>query len=323
MATGYLSHLLLPGATATIPLWGGFAHGAFALLNRAWWGVLAGMLAVGLMSKVPHELVSGVLGPGGRLGGLLRATLAGLLLDLCNHGILMVGAQLYRRGASLGQTVAFLVASPWNSLSVSLVLISLIGLKWTLVFIALSLVVAWSSGAVFELLVARGILPPNPHTVVLPADFRLLPAIRRHLAATRFDRRFWADLARSGWVESKMILRWLFFGFAVAAAVQGVVPDAVFGEWFGPTTAGLLLTLLAATAIEVCSEGSSPIAADLLRRAAAPGNAFAFLMAGASTDYTEILVLRETTRSWKISLFLPLITTPQIMLLAWLLNHAR
>ena len=79
--------------------------------------------------------------------------------------------------------------------------------------------------------------------------------------------------------------------------------------------------MLATTLIEVCSEGSSPIAADLLTRAHAPGNAFAFLMAGVATDYTEIMGLKETTRSWKTALFLPLTTVPQTLLIGWLLNH--
>ena len=56
--------------------------------------------------------------------------------------------------------------------------------------------------------------------------------------------------------------------------------------------------------MEVCSEGSTPIAADLLTRAKAPGNSFAFLMTGVSTDYTEIMVLKDTTRSLKVALFL-------------------
>lgn len=54
--------------------------------------------------------------------------------------------------------------------------------------------------------------------------------------------------------------------------------------------------------------------------AAAPGNAFTFLMVGAATDYTEIMALKETTRSWKISLFLPLLTVPQILVISWLMN---
>ena len=106
----------------------------------------------------------------------------------------------------------------------------------------------------------------------------------------------------------------------LASAIRAVLDVSTYQEYFGPTMAGLLLTLLAATIIEVCSEGSTPVAADLLTRAKAPGNSFAFLMAGVSTDYTEVMVLKDTTKSWKIALFLPLITVPQIFLIAWLVN---
>jgi uncharacterized membrane protein YraQ (UPF0718 family) len=128
-------------------------------------------------------------------------------------------------------------------------------------------------------------------------------------------------LAREGWSGSKMVLRWIFFGFVLTALIRAFVPDATFQQYFGPSIAGLFLTLLATTVIEVCSEGSSPIAADLLTRAHAPGNAFVFLMAGAATDYTEIMALRETTRSWKATLALPLLTTPQVLLIGWLLQQ--
>ena len=50
--------------------------------------------------------------------------------------------------------------------------------------------------------------------------------------------------------------------------------------------------------------------------------ATAVLMAGAATDYTEIMVLRETTRSWKAALILPALTVPQVLLLGWILNQA-
>jgi hypothetical protein len=83
---------------------------------------------------------------------------------------------------------------------------------------------------------------------------------------------------------------------------------------------GLFLTLIAATVIEVCSEGSAPMASDLVTRAGAAGNGFTFLMAGVSTDYTEIMVLREVTKSTKFALFLPLLTIPQILILGYILN---
>ena len=44
-------------------------------------------------------------------------------------------------------------------------------------------------------------------------------------------------------------------------------------------------------------------------------------MAGVSTDYTEIMALKETTQSWKTALFLPLVTIPQVLVIGYLLNQ--
>ena len=123
-----------------------------------------------------------------------------------------------------------------------------------------------------------------------------------------------------GLKESRMVLRWIFFGVILASLVRTFLSADTFGTWFGPTLAGLGLTVLVATILEVCSEGSTPVAADLLTRANAPGNSFTFLMTGVSTDYTEIMVLKETTGAWKTALFLPLITVPQVILMGVLLN---
>src|SRR5690606_34284852 len=120
---------------------------------------------------------------------------------------------------------------------------------------------------------------------------------------------------------SRMVIRWALFGVVIAGLIRAFVPEDIFADWLGPTVVGLMLTVLAATIIEVCSEGSVPIAADLMNRAAAPGNAFTFLMAGVATDYTEVMTLRDTTRSWKIALALPLVTLPQVILIGLLLNQ--
>ncbi|NIT57756.1 MAG: ATPase, partial [Aliifodinibius sp.] len=124
----------------------------------------------------------------------------------------------------------------------------------------------------------------------------------------------------NGLKDSRMVLRWIFFGVILAALLRTFLSPDQFSSYFGPTVAGLLLTLGVATVLEVCSEGTLPVAADILTRAGAPGNSFTFLMAGVSTDYTEIMILKEVTRYWKIALFLPLVTLPQIILLGYLLN---
>jgi uncharacterized membrane protein YraQ (UPF0718 family) len=264
-----------------------------------------------------------MLGRGDSVGGIFRAAAAGLLLDLCSHGILMVGAKLYERGASLAQVMTFLIASPWNSFSLTLILLAMIGVKWTLIFIATSAVIAIATGFMYLALTHAGILPENPNRTNLPDGFNMMADAKARLKHFKFTRAFAVDVLRHGWIDGKMVLRWLAFGIVLAALIRTFVPMDTFATWFGPTIAGLFLTLIATTLIEVCSEGSTPIGADLVTRAAAPGNGFAFLMAGVSTDYTEMMVLRDMTKSWKIALSLPLLTVPQILVLGWIMNQFR
>ncbi len=298
-----------------------FTGGVFELFNARWWGIALGIVFVGLLSRIPRELVMGVLGRDGGLSGLFRATMAGVFLDLCSHGILAVGMKLYERGASVGQVMAFLLASPWNSFSLTLILFGLIGVGWTLLFILLSLVIGIITGLVFNALEARGALPRNPWRDELGEERPLGEMWRELRQSMRFSASGTSDILREGFIGSRVVIRWSLFGLILAGLIRALVPEDAFAAWFGATFAGLWLTLLATTIIEVCSEGSTPIAADLMNRANAPGNAFTFLMAGVATDYTEVMSIRDTTRSWKIALFLPLVTVPQVMVIGFVLNQ--
>jgi len=279
-----------------------FSLAIFDIVNSMVWGLLLGVFFVALLSRVPKEFVMSVMGVNRGFGGLLRATGAGLLLDLCSHGILLVGAKLYERGASIGQVMAFLIASPWNSLSLTFILVAFIGVAWTLAFILLSALIAIATGFIFDTLVTRGVLPQNPHTPQMPDNFQFWAEAKQRLKSTELSPSKLKRFVLDGIKESKMLIRWLFIGVVLAALIRAFVPEDVFGSYFGPTLLGLGLTLAAATVIEVCSEGATPIAADIFNRAAAPGNSFSFLMAGVATDYTEVAILKETTRSWKIAL---------------------
>ncbi|GAB5450480.1 MAG: hypothetical protein Hals2KO_08080 [Halioglobus sp.] len=300
---------------------GVFTGGIFELFNRMWWGILLGIVFVGILARVPRELVMGLLGRDGGLRSLFRATFAGVFLDLCSHGILAVGMKLYERGASVGQVMAFLLASPWNSFSLTLILFGLIGVSWTLLFILLSLVIGVITGAIFNGLVARGQLPANPWAAELGEERPLGEQLREFRQSISVSAAGSLDVLRDGFEGSRVVIRWSLFGLVLAGLIRALVPEESFATWFGATMGGLWLTLLATTVIEVCSEGSTPIAADLMNRAQAPGNSFTFLMAGVATDYTEVMSIRDTTRSWKIALFLPLVTVPQVMLIGAVLNQ--
>lgn len=297
-----------------------FTEAVHHLMNTMFIGLMIGIFFVGLIGKIPKAFINAALGKGDSLNGIVRATCAGVLLDLCSHGILLVAMRLYERGASLGQVMAFLIASPWNSLSFTVILIALIGWQWTLLFLLASVVIGIISGLIFDGLVRRGTLPSNPHSIEHEA-FEFWPEAKRQWQASKLNFSWWLAMLWQGVKDSRVLVRWLLLGVILAGLIRAYVPLESFQTYFGATIAGLGLTLIVATILEICSEGSTPVAADIVTRAQAPGNGFAFLMGGVSTDYTEIVTLREATKSWKVALFLPLVTLPQIVILAMIMNQ--
>ena len=120
--------LAATGAVGMTTSLGRAAHAVHEMLSVMWWGILLAIGMIGLLDRIPQAYVLSLLGPPGTRVGVMRAAIAGVLLDLCSHGILMVGAKLYEKGASAGQVMAFLIASPWNSVSLTFILIGLLGL---------------------------------------------------------------------------------------------------------------------------------------------------------------------------------------------------
>ena len=297
-----------------------FTHTLQEILLEMSWGVALGLISVGLMNKIPREYFTAVMGKGDTFKDITKAAIAGVILDLCNHGILVVSGKLYERGLSTAQVLTFLIASPWNSMSLTFILIALIGFGWTLMFILASMVIAIISGLIFLKLTQKQILPKNPNTCDLPDDLDVYADLKTRLKSWKPSWAWFKTVAKDGWKDGQMIIRWILFGAILAAALRAFVPSEMIQEYLGPTLAGLAITLVFATIIEICSEGSAPIAAEIMNSANAPGNGFTFLMAGVATDYTEILIVREFTKSWKVALTIPLVTVPQILILGYIFN---
>jgi len=312
--------LILSALNAPIPHINHFAHTIIDFLKTMWWGILMGMIFVGIMNKIPREYFNHILGSGDKFSDIIKAAAAGVLLDLCSHGILMIGAKLYERGASYAQLLTFLIASPWNSFSLTIILIALIGLKWTLIYIIASMIIAIITGVIIMQMTKRGSLPTNPNTSETSKDFKFKDNAIQDLKTVKWSPKFIWEIFTGSTHELKILLKWLLLGVIIASAIRAFVPLEFFQAYFGPTMLGLFLTLIATSIIEVCSEGSAPIASEIVNTAGAPGNGFTFLMAGVSTDYTEIMILKDTTKSWKMALILPLITVPQIVILGYIFN---
>ena len=291
-------------------------------LRVIWWAVGLGLLFGGLIDYyVPKEYISHLLS-GNSKRAIFRATFLGFLLSACSHGVLAISMALYKKGASPAAVISFLLASPWANLSVTFLLLGLFGLKGVVLIVS-AVIVALITGFLFQGLQRRGWIETNPNTLAVPEDFSIFSDIRKRWQNRR-ERRVWREetrgVLRSMGTLSEMVLPWVFLGVTLAGLVSAFVPQQIFTRFFGPTGLGLLATLFAATVIEICSEGSAPLAFELYRATGAFGNSFVFLMAGVATDFTEVSLLWANIGK-RTALWMILITTPQILLLGFIFNR--
>lgn len=305
------------------------AHSLKFYLIHGGWAIALGLLLGGLIDHfVPKEYISLSMA-GQRKRTVLTSAGLGFLASSCSHGCLAISMELYRKGASVSSVITFLLASPWASLPMTLLILSLMGWKGLLV-ILVALGIAITTGLIFQKLERSGRLSSNPNTVALSKDFSIGQDLKRRLQERR--RRFQErssraaslrqdlkGVARGTMALARMVLLWVALGFTVSALLGTVIPEGWWSRFFGPTFLGLLSTLGVATVIEVCSEGTAPLAVELFRQTGALGNAFAFLMGGVVTDLTELSLLWGNLGRRVVGWFLG-ITLPQVFLWGLLMN---
>ncbi len=276
-----------------------------------WWAILLGLLIGGLIDHfIPENFVFKYLGQR-KISTIFYAVIAGFLMSACSHGILAISMQLYKKGASTSSVITFLLASPWANLPVTILLFGFFGWK-ALLFILAAMLIAVITGLIYMAL-------EKADWVETHKDSHF-DTIYKWTAFTNFDLKKASYGTLKGAVDlANMILWWILIGFMLAGIIGAYVPAHIFTEYFGPDIMGMILTLLFATIIEVCSEGSAPIAFEIFNKVGTLGNPFIFLMAGVVTDYTEIGLIWSNIGK-KAAIWLPIITVPQVLILAYLFN---
>ena len=259
---------------------------------------------------VPQGFIYRYLGRTGN-SSLFYALASGFVMSSCSHGILAIAIQIYKKGAGIPAVITFLLASPWANFPVTILLISFFGWKGVL-FIVTAGFIAIVTGFIFGILERGGHLEKNDVGDIEEGyewerikNFSLRESV--------------PGVLRGSLSLSNMVLWWLIIGLIAAVLIDVYVPGEFFMQYLGPDTGGLLLTLVGATVIEVCSEGSSVIAFEIYDKVQAFGNPFVFLMAGVVTDYTEIGLL-WTNIGRKTALLLPVVAVPQVLFFGFLYN---
>jgi len=314
--------IILIAASLFIPILVPFRRTFLMYLKTIWWAILLGLFMGGVIDYyIPREYISKILSRRSP-STIFNAVLLGFLMSACSHGILALSIQLHKKGASGPAVVSFLLASPWANLTITIMLIGFFGLKALFIVIA-AIIIAINTGFIFIFLEKRGLIEKNKNIVEVSESFSIVKDLRSRMRNYRFGLNSiitdFRGVIRGSLALSNMVLWWILSGMLIASLAGAYIPVHFFQRFMGPTLLGMLMTLALATVIEVCSEGSAPMAFEIYRQTLAFGNSFVFLMAGVATDYTEIGLL-WTNVGRRTAIWLPIITVPQVVLIGYIAN---
>lgn len=295
-------------------------------LKLIWLAIIIGFLIGGIIDYfIPRQYIEKYLSRHQKRT-ILYSIIFGFLMSACSHGILAISIELYKKGASTSSIVAFLLASPWANLPITILLFSFFGIKAA--FIVLSaLILALITGLIYQRLEQKNLVECNKCThgedKEVLRDFSIIQDIKRRWREYKFTRennlKAVKGTLKGSWALTKMVMWWLIIGMIMAAFVRAFIPTHIFEHYMGPTLLGLLVTLFFATIIEVCSEGSSPLAFEIYNKTNAFGNSTVFLLSGVITDVTELGLIWSNIGK-KAAIWLPIITVPQALIFGYLFN---
>ena len=266
---------------------------AFGMFWRVGWSLVFGFaVSAVLQAVVSKQSMSRMLGRPG-IREIALATAAGAASSSCSYASASVSRTLFKKGAALTPSLAFLFASTNLVVELGIVLYLLMGWQF--------MAGEWIGGVVLVMILSLAIRLTYPARLVEEARHHPEPGAGHDHGDTAdaggtiqqklLRRDTWVRVAQSFVMDWSMLWKDLLLGFLIAGALSAFVPDGVWQALFvkgaSPwvqVPANALLGPLVAVLSFVCSIGNVPMAAILWRAGVSFGGVLAFL-------YADLIVL--------------------------------
>ena len=259
--------------------------------------LLLGFLIAGVLHVfVPQKFYAKYLSRNNKLS-VVWAALLGIPLPLCSCGVIPTAVGLKNEKASKGAIASFLIATPQTGIDSILATFSLMGLGFAIIRPTAALVTGVCGG----LLVNRLLRDDD----VVDIDSCSCQAEQGN--------KIWRVLKYAYFDMLRDIGLRLLIGLAVAALIQVAVPDEFFLQFGSQPLLQMLVLLVIAIPMYICSTGSIPVAAALMVKGLSPGAALVMLMAGPAVNLASILVVHKSMGRRFTSIYLMTIVTFAIL----------
>ena len=239
--------------------------------------LLLGFLIAGILHVfVPGTFYNKYLSRDNKFS-VLYAALLGIPLPLCSCGVIPTAIGLRNEKASKGAVASFLIATPQTGIDSILATFSVLGLGFAIIRPVAALVTGVCGGLLVNRLVRE-----DTEGVSASSSCR-----------SESGNKIWRVLRYAYFDMIQDIGLRLVIGLIVAALIQVVVPDEFFLHFGSNPLLQMLVILVVAVPMYICSTGSIPVAAALIMKGLSPGAALVMLMAGPAVNLASILVVRK------------------------------
>ena len=258
------------------------------ILIKYWYGIsslflemapylILGFLISGLLYiVVSKETIANNLGKPGVLS-VIKAAIFGVPMPLCSCGVIPVAASLYKRGASKGATLSFLISTPQTGVDSILITYGMLGPLFAMTRPVIALITGVIGGLFTEKIISE--------------DYSTsIKTNHKHPKKTLKDAIVYAFITLP-----QDIAMPLMKGVLLAGLVTILVPENFFHDYGITGWSAMMLMAFVSIPMYICATASVPIAAGLILSGnLEPGAAFVFLMAGPATNIATISVIRKT-----------------------------
>ena len=284
---------------------------AFGMAWQTLWSLILGFsISALLQSTVSADQMKEALGRDGPKEIALAAA-AGAASSSCSYASAAITRTLFKKGAALACSLAFMIASTNLVLELGLILLVLLGWKFMLG--------QWIGGVVLVAIMSVIVKATAPKTLVDEARNHEETGKGHNHMAMQADGDTWVAratnpktriyLAQSFAMEWQMLWKDLAIGFVVGGLVSAFVPAAVWktiflggsSSWLAVPVDAIVGPIIAIVTF-VCSVGNIPLAAILWAGGASFGGVLAFI-------YADLIVLPllDTYRryfGWRMAAYL-------------------
>ncbi|MBA6224770.1 MULTISPECIES: permease [unclassified Colwellia] len=250
--------------------------------------------------------------------GYLLGSSFGAITPFCSCSSIPVFLGFTSAGIPVGITMSFLITSPLINEVAVLLLLSLLGWKFTVLYVVVGMSVGILGGVFLDAIKAERWLQSFAAKALAQGKNASTEKAKRP-AALSFKERH--TFAKQEMLEIfSRVWKWVIIGVGLGSALHGFVPDGWIqahlgdGQWWSVPAAVLLGIPLYSNAT-----GVIPVMEGLIKQGLPIGTTLAFCMSTVAASFPEFILLKQVMQ-WRLLAVLFMLLLIAFTLIGWIFN---